>query len=106
MGRLIGNWPAIQNPSLATPTKPLHNLCSPMRWLRLLGILFLIAIVFLFGAFYAIRAVARRHVRELETRLATLPDPATNTPFPKFFFQRGVNFTAEFPAFYGDDAAV
>jgi len=77
-----------------------------MRWLRLLGILFLFAIVFLFGAFYSYRAVARKHARELETRLATLPDPAANTPYPKFFFQRGVNFTAEFPAFYGNDAAV
>ena len=77
-----------------------------MRWLRLLGIFFLFAIVFLFGAFYSYRAVARKHARELETRLATLPDPAANTPYPKFFFQRGVNFTAEFPAFYGNDAAV
>src|SRR5258708_8754215 len=77
-----------------------------MRWLRLLGIFFLFAIVFLFGAFYSYRAVARKHARELETRLATLPDPAANTPYPKFFFQRGVNFTAAFPAFYGNDAAV
>src|SRR5258708_36648133 len=77
-----------------------------MRWLRLLGILFLLAIVFLFGAFYSYRALARRHTHELETRLATLPDPAANTLYPKFFFQRGVNFTAELSAFYGSDAAV
>jgi hypothetical protein len=77
-----------------------------MRWLRLLGILFFVAILFFFGAFYTFRAVARKHARELETRLATLPDPAANAPYPKFFFQRGVNFTAEFPPFYGNDAAV
>jgi arabinogalactan endo-1,4-beta-galactosidase len=77
-----------------------------MRWLRLLGILFFLAILFLLGAFYTFRAVARKHARELGTRIATVPDPAANTPYPKFFFQRGVNFTAEFPAFYGNDAAV
>jgi hypothetical protein len=77
-----------------------------MRWLRLFGILFLLAFIFLVGAFYSYRAVARKHVRELETRLATLPDPAAKGPYPKFFFQRGVNFTAEFPAFYGEDDAV
>src|SRR5258705_1832462 len=98
--------PLPNNPHLPSAANPLHNLSSPMRWLRLLGILFLFAIVFLFGAFYSYRAVARKHARELETRLATLPDPAANTPYPKFFFQRGVNFTAEFPALYGNDAAV
>ncbi len=77
-----------------------------MRWLRLLGIVLASAFLILFCALYTFRAVARRHTHELETRLATLPDPAANTPYPKFFFQRGVNFTAEFPAFYGNDAAV
>src|SRR5258707_3817733 len=98
--------PLPNKPHLASSANPLHNLSSPMRWLRLLGSLFLFAIVLLFGAFYTYRAVARKHARELEARLVTLPDPAANTPYPKFFFQRGVNFTAEFPAFYGNDAAV
>src|SRR6266404_3827044 len=61
---------------LATPANPHHNLCSSMRWLRLLGTLFFLAILFFFGAFYTFRAVARKHARELETRLATLSDPA------------------------------
>src|SRR5246127_2554986 len=91
---------------LASPANPLHNRFSPMRWLRLLGIVIASAFLILFCALYTFRAVARRRTHELETRLATTADPAAKTPYPEYFFQRGVNFTAEFPAFYGNDAAV
>jgi hypothetical protein len=77
-----------------------------MRLLRLLAVFVVLAAVFLFLAFYSYRAAARKQLGTLPSQLASLRDPAANTPYPKFFFQRGVNFTAEFPAFYGTDAAV
>jgi len=76
-----------------------------MRSLRMFVIFLALMGLLLFGAFYSYRAVARKQLRDLESRLAEVRDPEANTPYPKFFFQRGVNFTAEFPAFYGTDAA-
>lgn len=76
-----------------------------MRSLRIFIAFLALMGLLLFGAFYSYRAVARKQVRDLEWRLVTIPDPSAGTPYPKFFFQRGVNFTAEFPAFYGTDAA-
>lgn len=77
-----------------------------MRWLRAFGIALLLAVVLLVGAFYSYRVVARRQQRDLRVNLEKLPDPAAGKPFPRNFFQHGVNFTAEFPAFYGSDRAV
>jgi hypothetical protein len=77
-----------------------------MRWLRIFGILMALAVLFFTGAFFSFRGISRRQLKKLQASLATLPDPAANTPYPKLFFQRGVNFTAEFPAFYGTDGAV
>jgi len=77
-----------------------------MRLLHLCGILLGILAVFLGLAFYSYRAVARKQARELHQKLASIPDPAANTAYPRVFFQRGVNFTAEAPAFYGSDGAV
>ncbi len=76
-----------------------------MRALRIFGAFLGLTGLLLFGAFYGYRAVARKQLREPAERLATSPGPAARTPVTKFFFQRGVNFTAEFPAFYGTDAA-
>jgi len=75
-----------------------------MRWLRLLGILFLFDNRFLFGAFYSPRLPA--NTRGTRKRLGYASRSRANTPRIRIFFQRGVNFTAEFPAFYGNDAAV
>jgi len=61
--------------------------------------------LFLAVAYSGYRAFARRQARVLEAQLAQLPDTVARTPYPRNFFQRGVNFTAEFPAFYGSDAA-
>lgn len=77
-----------------------------MRFLRLVAILLILAALFLIIAFHSYRAIARKHVRLAAAPLSNIPDPAAGTPYPKLFFQRGVNFTAEFPAFYGTDAAV
>ncbi len=77
-----------------------------MRSLRFLGTLFCLALLFLAGVLFLYRSAARKHTRDLAAQLGKLPDRAANTPYPKFVFQRGVNFTAEFPAFYGDAAAV
>jgi hypothetical protein len=48
-----------------------------MRWFRLLGIFFLLAILFLFGAFHTFRAVACKLVRVLNTgvRTADIAEP-------------------------------
>ncbi len=77
-----------------------------MRWLRLFGIAVFAAFLLLAGAVSIYRVLARKQARDLQAKLATLPDVAANTPYPKLFFQRGVNFTAEFPSFYGTDGAV
>jgi len=76
-----------------------------MSSLRIFAVFLGLMGLLLFGAFYSYRAVARKQVRDLKKQLAIIPDPAANAPYPKLFFQRGVNFTAEFPAFYGTDAA-
>ena len=77
-----------------------------MRSLRIVTALIALCALFLVLAYSGYRAFARRQARALELQLARLPDTAAHTPYPKTFFQRGVNFTAEFPAFYGSDAAV
>jgi hypothetical protein len=92
--------------SLAALPIPLQNPGASMRWLRMFGIALLLAGLFLAGAFYSYRAIARKQQRDLRADLLKLPDPARGTAYPKVFFQRGVNFTAEFPAFYGSDRAV
>ena len=71
--------------------KPLIAFCLSRRAIILVGLL-------LFGALYSYRAVAYKRLRNLDSRLATVPDAAANAPNPKFFFQRGVSFTTEFPA--------
>jgi hypothetical protein len=76
-----------------------------MRWLRIFGIALPLAALLLVGAFYSYRAVARKQERDLGAKLLKLTDPAVGTAYPKNFFQRGVNFTAEFPAFYGSGGA-
>ena len=52
-----------------------------MRWLRLLGFHFLLAILILFGTCYNFRAVARKHVRALNTgvRTADIAEPGKKT---------------------------
>lgn len=76
-----------------------------MRSLRVFVVFLALMGLLLLGAFYSYRAVARKQARNPESRLGAISDPAAHAPYPKFFFQRGVNFTAEFPAFYGTDAA-
>jgi len=38
--------------------------------------------------------------------IAAIPPVPANAPYPKLFFQRGVNFTAEYPASYGSLASL
>jgi hypothetical protein len=66
----------------------------------------LAATLILVGAIHAAQN-ARDHSRQ-QTRtafLATLPKPAPAAPYPKIFFQRGVNFTAEGPVGYDPQSA-
>jgi hypothetical protein len=58
------------------------------------------------GAIHAAQT-ARDHSRQATRTafLSTLPKPAPTAPYPKIFFQRGVNFTAEGPVGYDPQSA-
>ncbi len=61
----------------------------------------------LFGTGIALSSRALERTREAESRavLESLPAVPANAPYPKVFSQRGVNFTAEYPAVYGSEGA-
>ena len=45
-------------------------------------------------------ALEQKRLSAAHAVLASLPSVPTQTPYPRVFFQKGVNFTAEFPATY------
>lgn len=51
------------------------------------------------------RAFARARAAKAQAEMAAIPEVPANAPYPKVFFQRGVNFTAEWPARYDSEAA-
>jgi len=51
------------------------------------------------------RAMARGRAARVQAEMAAIPAVPTNAPYPRVFFQRGVNFTAEWPARYDSEAA-
>jgi hypothetical protein len=51
------------------------------------------------------RAFARARSAKARAELASIPEVPPNTPYPKLFFQRGVNFTAEWPDRYESEGA-
>lgn len=51
------------------------------------------------------RAFRERHQAENRAAVAAYPPPPVNTPYPKIFFQKGVNFSAEFPDPYASAGA-
>jgi hypothetical protein len=50
-------------------------------------------------------AFERARVTGAQKVLASLPSVPSGLPYPRLFFQKGVNFTAEFPARYDSDEA-
>lgn len=65
------------------------------------GISFLI-----FGSSQEARLAAERAKASAQQAiLASLPKVSPDLPYPKLFFQKGVNFTAEFPASYDSEEA-
>jgi hypothetical protein len=54
--------------------------------------------------YYRNRAVERERA-EQRAALASIPPVSPNADYPMYFFQRGVCFTAEFPARYGSPAS-
>ena len=67
-----------------------------------------LALTILFaGAIHAAQNARDRSRQATRTAfLATLPKPAPTAPYPKLFFQRGVNFTAEGPVGYDPQSAI
>ena len=62
--------------------------------------------IILIGAIHAAQTARDRSRQATRTAfLSTLPKPATAAPYPKIFFQRGVNFTAEGPIGYDPQSA-
>jgi len=51
------------------------------------------------------RAFERRRLAANQAALASIPAIPSDLPYPKLFFQRGVNFTAEFPDIYASEGA-
>ncbi len=52
------------------------------------------------------RFFVHRRAARARAMVASLTKPSPNAPYPKVFFQRGVNFTAEFGAPYASGAAL
>ena len=50
-------------------------------------------------------AFRRARSREASAALAAIPDVPADAPYPRLFFQRGVNFTAEWPNRYDSEGA-
>ncbi len=50
-------------------------------------------------------AIERARVARNRAAMAALPEIPHDLPYPKLFFQKGVNFTAEFPATYDSEGA-
>jgi hypothetical protein len=62
--------------------------------------------IFFVGAIHAAQTARNRSRQAARTAfLSTLPKPAPSAPYPKIFFQRGVNFTAEGPVGYDPQSA-
>ncbi len=50
-------------------------------------------------------AAERSRRASRDTLMASLPKVDPGSPYPKVFFQKGVNFTSEFPSVYGSEGA-
>ncbi len=64
-----------------------------------------LSIAIYFGSAQAGRAVEQARRKRAQSTLAALPPAPAGEPYAKTFFQKGVNFSAEFPATYDSRAA-
>ncbi len=51
------------------------------------------------------RALQRARLAKNRAAMVSIPEIPPDLPYPRLFFQRGVNFTAEFPAIYDSEDA-
>ncbi len=78
---------------------------TPRLTLRRLAAGLAVTVLFI-GAIHAAQTARDRSRQATRAAfLATLPKPAPAAPYPKVFFQRGVNFTAEGPVGYDPQSA-
>ncbi|MGH9657322.1 MAG: glycoside hydrolase family 113, partial [Bryobacteraceae bacterium] len=72
---------------------------------RAIGAGIALSLLLLGGSWGARAAQQRARDIERETFMASVPKPDPGQPYPKLFFQKGVNFTAEGPAGYAPERA-
>jgi hypothetical protein len=87
------------------PFRPTEPAAAPLTWTP--AVSGLLATLVLAGTIYAGgQALDRKHASEARAMLDALPPIPADLPFEKLFFQKGVSFTAEYPAVYGSQASL
>ncbi len=75
----------------------------PLTW-RPVAALIAAALVIAAAGWTGARTFAYARQETASAALAAIPPIPTDLPFPKMFFQKGVNFTAEFPGYSSENA--
>ncbi len=70
-----------------------------------LGITLLLTLAISMGGGALTQSVQAARLAENRAAMASLPKVSSDLPYPKVFFQKGVNFTAEFPDVYASEGA-
>ncbi len=105
LGLAIGSLACGALLACAVPLRRQNHSPDPLRWT--LPVSGLAATLLLAASVYAGgQAVSRAHARAARAVLEALPPIPANLPFEKIYFHKGVNFTAEYPAVYGSEAAL
>ena len=64
-----------------------------------------LTVFFVAGITLTGRAIDGKRLTAMHAAIDALPEAPPDAPYPKVFFQRGANFTAEYPDFYGTEGA-
>ncbi len=89
---LVSFWPVRRSDGAAITWHPVATLMT-------------LALLIAGGGRAGAQAFERVRYDTAKVAIAALPSIAADLPFPKMFFQKGVNFTAEFPGGYPSDSA-